>query len=112
MSRPVSREEIKEVLVSLNGDKAPRPNGYNALFFKKPWLVIGCDVLGAIKDFLIMVGCSKSYSTAIALVPKVPNPIKVSYYRPTSCCSTMYKHIAKLIANRIKGSLPEVVSLE
>jgi hypothetical protein len=48
-------------------------------------------------------------ATTISLIPKVPNPSKVTEFRPISCCNTIYKCIAKLIANRIKGLLLNLV---
>lgn len=45
-------------------------------------------------------------TTAIALIPKVPNPTSLRDYRPISCCNTIVKGIAQIIANRFKASLP------
>ncbi|XP_028074446.1 uncharacterized protein LOC114276808 [Camellia sinensis] len=54
---------------------------------------------------------SEVNSTIIALIPKVPNPAKVGDFRPISCCNTIYKCIAKIIANRIKSVLPDLIDL-
>lgn len=49
-------------------------------------------------------------NTIIALLPKVSSPNKVTDYRPISCCNVVYKCNSKIIANRIKDSLNDVVS--
>ena len=61
----------------------------------------------AIKSFFAS-GCllGEVNATAIALIPKVPNPTKLKDYRPISCCNTILKCISKIIANRIKPVLP------
>lgn len=37
MARPVTRDEIKLVIFSLNENKALGPDGYNVHFFKNAW---------------------------------------------------------------------------
>ena len=47
--------------------------------------------------------------TIIALVPKVPNLSSMHDYRPISCCNTIYKCISKIIAERIKRCIPDII---
>lgn len=46
--------------------------------------------------------------TLIALVPKVDNPVTTNDFRPISLC-TLYKIIAKILANRLKWVLPKLI---
>ena len=48
-------------------------------------------------------------STIIALVPKCKAPRSIRDYRPISCCSVVYKCITKILANRLKKYLPDVI---
>lgn len=45
-----------------------------------------------------------------ALVPKVKTPELVNEYRPISLCNVLYKIIAKILANRLKVMLSEIIS--
>ena len=72
--------------------------------------MIGHEVTSAVKAFFRSGQLlKKANATLVALVPKVPNPSKVGDYRPISCCNTIYKCIAKILANRIKPALPQLI---
>ncbi|KAK3229962.1 hypothetical protein Dsin_001843 [Dipteronia sinensis] len=108
-SRPVSHG-IGTTLSNII-DKAPGPDGFNAYFFKITWDIVGKDVIDAVQEFFRSGLLLKELNATIfALVPKVPNPFKMKDFRPISCCNTLYKIIAKIIANRIKPCLPDIIS--
>ena len=86
-------------------------NGLHAIFFKRFWNMLGEDleneVLQAVNSATIPEGWNE---TTIVLIPKVENPEKVTQFRPISLCNVVYKVISKLLANRLKKVLPDIVS--
>ena len=51
-------------------------------------------------------------STFLAFIPKKQNPSSFEAFRPISCCNVVYKIIAKVIAQRLKPILSEVITKE
>ncbi|GJX60854.1 reverse transcriptase domain-containing protein [Tanacetum coccineum] len=102
----------KDVIFSMGDDKALGPDGFTSDFFKKAWDVVGTDVNCAIRDFFVNCKLLKEINhTIISLVPKVSTQAKINDYRPISCCNVLLKCISKIIANRIKGNLNDLISI-
>ncbi|KAJ6827143.1 uncharacterized protein M6B38_367850 [Iris pallida] len=51
-------------------------------------------------------------STYLVLIPKIPNPTTFADFRPINLCTFVNKVISKLIANRMAGFLPSIISKE
>jgi hypothetical protein len=110
LAQDVTREEIKHAMFSLKNNKAPGPDGFNAGFFKRMWHIVGEDVNNAVSSFFQTCRMLKEMNaTSISLIPKVANPRRLTDFCPISCCNTVYKCIAKILAGRIKAVLPSLV---
>ncbi|GJR36423.1 RNA-directed DNA polymerase, eukaryota, reverse transcriptase zinc-binding domain protein [Tanacetum coccineum] len=107
----VSADEIKQDLFQIDDNKAPGPDGFSTHFYKKYWDIIGEDICIAVKECFAIEKMLKEINfTNIALVPKIQTPTKVSDYRPITCCNVIFKCISKVINERIKECLGNLVS--
>jgi hypothetical protein len=48
--------------------------------------------------------------TCVVLIPETKNPESMKDLRPISLCIVVYKLILKVLANRLKQILPEIIS--
>lgn len=109
--KPITDEEIREVLFRMPNNKSPGPDGFTAEFFKASWSIIGKDFTTAVHSFFSKGFLPKGLNaTILALVAKKDNATEMRDYRPISCCNVLYKVISKIIANRLKGTLSGCIS--
>ncbi|GJT28946.1 RNA-directed DNA polymerase, eukaryota [Tanacetum coccineum] len=77
------------------------PDGFSFGFYRKFWTCIENDVFAAVNYFFtfgdIPKGCNACF---IALIPKVHDANLVKDFRPISLIGSIYKIIAKILANR------------
>ncbi|KAH0724770.1 hypothetical protein KY284_000635 [Solanum tuberosum] len=96
---------------SMPNDKSPGIDGIPIEFFVKNWTVVESDVVKVIQEFFHTGEMLKAFScTAVALIPKVPNPAQVKDYIPIACCTMFYKIITKILTIRMKLVIDHVVS--
>jgi hypothetical protein len=49
--------------------------------------------------------------TVVVFIPKVINQEKIKDLRPISLCNVIYKITSKVLSNRLKGILLEIISM-
>ncbi|GLT99814.1 hypothetical protein SLE2022_172280 [Rubroshorea leprosula] len=111
LERPFTAEEIEEGLKSCDGSKAPGPDGYNFNLLKFMWSSVRDDFVAFFREFhqncRLVKGLNSSF---LALVPKKLSPRDLKDFRPISLIGCMYKLLAKVLANRLKEVMPEIIS--
>nr|GEU96575.1 RNA-directed DNA polymerase, eukaryota, reverse transcriptase zinc-binding domain protein [Tanacetum cinerariifolium] len=110
LEREVSNEEIKRAVWDCGIDKAPGPDGFTFGYYRRYWDIIGNDVVDAVKWFFLHGEIPKrGNSSFITLILKVPNANMVKDFRPISLIGSLYKVIAKVMANRLVTVLDDIV---
>ncbi|KAK8915996.1 hypothetical protein KSP39_PZI022362 [Platanthera zijinensis] len=93
--------------------KAPGCDGVTHSFFTHFWNLTMFDLCAAVKSFFANGSMEAKWKeTLVVLIPKCSSPCFPEHYRPISLCSTMYKVVAKIIANRMKPVLQKLISEE
>jgi hypothetical protein len=104
-------KEVVEALESIGDLKAPGLDGIHSIFYKKNWDVVGEkfseEVLGVLNGGPMPPDWNE---TCIVLIPKVQEPESMKDLRPISLCNVVYKLISKVLANRLKLILEEIIS--
>ncbi|KAG7556816.1 Zinc knuckle CX2CX4HX4C [Arabidopsis suecica] len=111
LTKEVTEQEIYRAVFSINSESAPGPDGFTALFFQKYWSLVKTQVISEIQGFFKTGVLPEEWNhTHICLIPKIPNPTKMTEVRPISLCSVLYKIISKILSSRLKTQLPFIVS--
>ncbi|GJY65385.1 RNA-directed DNA polymerase, eukaryota, partial [Tanacetum coccineum] len=111
LERDVSYDEVKGAIWDCGTNKSPGPDGFSFEFYRKYWSFIDQDIFMAVKDFFMNGcfprGCNYSF---IALILKIQDAKFVKDFRPISLIESVYKIIAKILANRLCLVLPYLIS--
>lgn len=105
------REEIREAIWSCDSNKAPGYDGFILRFIKEMWDTVREDIISFVQNFFTSGQFPQSINTTwVSLIPKIKNPEVLEEYWPISVVGSLYKIVSKLLANRIKPVISEVIS--
>lgn len=108
--QPITEKEVKEALFQMNPDKALGPDGMTPGFYQNYWKTVGQDVINLVHNFFSSRTIIDDLNaTNIVLIPKKKCPVVVGDLRSISLCNVLMKIVTKVIANRLKGTLDQVI---
>jgi hypothetical protein len=109
---PITPVEVRAAIMDMSSDKAPGPDGFTALFFKKCWPLICFDIMRAVATMECRVSRNLHLlnSANMILLPKTPDAVHPSEFRPISLVHFFGKLITKILALRLRPRMHELVS--
>ena len=90
--QPFSMEEIKDVVFSMEHNKAPGPDGFNAEFYQYFWDLIKWDLKAMLDDFHAgRLDLARFTYGIITLVPKCKEAKQIQKFRPICLLNVSFK---------------------
>ena len=111
LDAPLLESEVLAAIHDLAPDKAPDPDGYTGLFFRRFWPIIKHDVMAAVNQFYALA-CNNLgivNDATMVLIPKKPDATAPKDFRPLCLISSFAKLILKVLARRLQPRMPELV---
>ncbi len=97
----------------MEGGKSPGIDGLPVEFFKEFWSELGEDLLSVLNESLtegfLPLSCRRA---VITLLPKKGNLQEIKNWRPVSLLCSDMKILSKVLANRLKEVMEQVVNLD
>lgn len=107
LTEDFSRQEVGLALKQMASLKASSPDGMPSIFLST---LLEGDWQGFFMGCLNPVTIPPSINhTYITLIPKVKCPQRVTKFRPIALCNIIYKFVSKVLANRLKKLLPDII---
>jgi hypothetical protein len=111
LTKPFSEAEVKAAVGDCDSFKSPGPDGINFGFIKDFWAELKGDIMRFISEFHRNGKLTRGLNaTFIALIPKVDSPQRLNDFRPISLVGSLYKILAKVLANRLRLVIGSVIS--
>ena len=108
--RPITAEELNLAVGQLAHNKAPGLDGLTSEFFQFFWPILKEDFFQvltySISSGSLPVSCRRA---VITLLPKKGDLVDIANWRPVSLLNTDYKIFAKVLTNRLKTVIGQIV---
>lgn len=106
----VTETEIKAAAFAIDGGSSPGADGFSGNFYQRFWAIVGLSIIVEGKEFFWSYVFTAYWNyTQICLLPKVSNPTRMTKLRPISLSSVHYKIVSKILCDRVKHTLPDLV---
>lgn len=108
--RPITIEEVNQVIVSWPNNKVPGPNGYCGEFYKEFKDILLPNIQQVLSQ--AMQGNCTLYplnNSVIVLIPKTKNSYNVKDFIPISLINGLQKIMLKILANKLQECISKLI---
>lgn len=111
LQAPFTEPEIERAVMQLANHKASGPDGLPNEFIKNYWQEIKSEICRILDDFYEnRLDLNLFNEAKIVLIPKIESPKNTSDFKPISVLNLIPKLISKILSNRLRLVLPELIS--
>ena len=104
-------EEVFKALCILSGDKALGPDGFTMAFWQFSWEFTKIEIMAFFGDLFRLGIFQRSLNaTFLVVIPKEGGAEELKDFRLISLVGSLYKLLTKVLTNRLKLAIGEVVS--
>ena len=106
----ITLEEANNALDGMTGGKSPGSDGFGKCFYEKFWYLLGEHLVDVLNESYRNTCLSETQKLAvITLLYKDGDKSDLKNWRPISLLNVDYKILAKIVANRLKKYIGEII---
>lgn len=111
LADPICDNEIEGAIRGLAKNKASGPDGIPNEFVQRYWQDLKEEVGAIVKGFFNnQIDISDINRANVVMIPKTNAPLMVGEFRPISIINIIPKIISKILANRLRVLMPDLIS--
>lgn len=111
LQSPFTIKEIETAVFQLAKNKSSGPDGVPNEFIQAYWQELKSNIVQLLADFYNhSLDLSKFNQADVIMIPKGECPTTVGDYHPISVINLIPKLISKILSNRLREVLPEIIS--
>lgn len=107
LDAPIGADEVLAAIKALLADRAPRPDGFTANFYKACWPIIQVELMEAVHAFA--TGNTRHFDkingALVVLLPKKIGASTPGDFRPITMIHSFAKLVSKILALRLAPKL-------
>ncbi|CAK8680067.1 unnamed protein product [Clavelina lepadiformis] len=110
LEKPITIEEIENAVKSMKNGKSPGPDGLSAELYKECWPLIRNEIRELIQYWFDQKVIPREIKKGIiTLIHKKGDDADLKNYRPITLLNVEYKIYTKILTNRLKEIMPNLI---